>query len=435
MASASEKQAFIENIAVIVQKYAPQYNIAVCSPIIAQACKESAFGTSELALRAFNYFGLKFKTNRCPSALAYPYYKDGSEQNPDGSYTTSAMQWFQFANMDACVKGYFDFINIARYSNLKNVTDPKTYCDLIKEDGYATSLTYATSLYNDYIVKYDLQKYDKKGETMTTYKVAINAGHWNGNAKGVPSSMPILGGTREFTLNERVVSKVVELLKPYPNIEVMLNYDPTGNSKIELEQRVSQANKAKVNLYLSVHHNGGINGGDGGGTVVYYYQGNTKNKNQATKLYNEIKSRTGLKGNRSNPICGTRNLYEINASYMDAFLIECAFMDSRTDVYYIARDTWAQSVASGIVAFILSESGTPANGTPAVNTPSVAPVSMAVNYRIKVYQPINVYSDANKGKVNMVVKSGVYTIVEERGNMGLLKSKAGWIDLGTVNKL
>lgn len=40
------KQEFIEAIAGYVKKYAPMFDIGVCSPIIAQACLESAYGTS-----------------------------------------------------------------------------------------------------------------------------------------------------------------------------------------------------------------------------------------------------------------------------------------------------------------------------------------------------------------------------------------------------
>ena len=53
------KAEFIEKIAALIIKHAPTYGIAVHSPIIAQAILESAYGTSELAKNANNYFGLK----------------------------------------------------------------------------------------------------------------------------------------------------------------------------------------------------------------------------------------------------------------------------------------------------------------------------------------------------------------------------------------
>ena len=114
---------FIDDIAKYVAKYAPSYGICVYSPIIAQAILESASGTSELAKNCNNFFGLKYRGNRCKTALPTPYEKRGSEQKPDGSYVVTVMYWYQFATMEKGVVGYFDFINIANYANLKGITD------------------------------------------------------------------------------------------------------------------------------------------------------------------------------------------------------------------------------------------------------------------------------------------------------------------------
>ena len=158
---------FIEDIAKYVIKYAPKYNIKVCSPIIAQAILESASGTSELAVNAHNYFGLKYRQRRCSTCTGV-YYKVGSEQNADGSYTSSTMKWCKFDNMEDGVIGYFDFINIKNYENLKNVEDPKTYLENIKKDGYATSLKYVDDLMM-VIKRYDLTKYDKAEEEIKKF--------------------------------------------------------------------------------------------------------------------------------------------------------------------------------------------------------------------------------------------------------------------------
>ena len=158
---------FIERIAMYVQRYAPSYSIEVHSPIIAQAILESGKGTSELALNANNFFGLKYREGRCKTCIGI-YHKVGSEQNPDGSYTSSAMKWCKFADMENGVIGYFDFINIKNYANLKGVSDPKTYLELIKADGYATSLKYVDNLMA-VIEKYDLRKYDKKEDSDMAY--------------------------------------------------------------------------------------------------------------------------------------------------------------------------------------------------------------------------------------------------------------------------
>lgn len=162
---------FIEAIGACVQNYAPQYGICVHSPIIAQAVLESARGTSELAVNANNYFGLKYKLGRCPTATG-SYTKVGSEQKADGTYASATMQWFAFPDMEACVRGYFDFINNSRYANLKGVTDPGEYLKNIRADGYATSLKYVDNLMA-VIREYDLIRFDgKKVESMSNSTLA-----------------------------------------------------------------------------------------------------------------------------------------------------------------------------------------------------------------------------------------------------------------------
>lgn len=52
----------------------------------------------------------------------------------------------KFPNMESGVQGYFDFINNANHSNLKGVTNPKTYLETIKKYGYATRLKYVDNL-------------------------------------------------------------------------------------------------------------------------------------------------------------------------------------------------------------------------------------------------------------------------------------------------
>lgn len=164
-------QEFITKIAGYIQKYAPKYDIRVVSPVIAQAVLESGYGTTELAVNANNYFGLKYREGRCKTCIGI-YYKVGSEQNADGSYTSSAMQWCKFKDMENGVIGYFDFINISNYSNLKGVTEPRRYLENIKADGYATSLKYVDNLMR-VINTWDLTKYDKEVTNMSNSPLVV----------------------------------------------------------------------------------------------------------------------------------------------------------------------------------------------------------------------------------------------------------------------
>lgn len=151
------QKAFIEEIAPLVQKHAPAYGIEVYSPIIAQAILESGWGQSKLAKNNHNYFGLKTGTK-----WTGPYVVlTTSEEYTPGTHTTIKAKFRSYSNMSEGVKGYFDFISLARYKNLKGVTDPREYLENIKKDGYATASNYVSELM-EVIGKYGLTKYDKQ---------------------------------------------------------------------------------------------------------------------------------------------------------------------------------------------------------------------------------------------------------------------------------
>lgn len=149
-------QEFIQNIAFYVQKYAPQYGIKVHSPIIAQAILESGWGQSKLASVYHNYFGLTCGTGWTGKSVNM---KTCEEYTP-GQKTNITQNFRVYDSMDAGVRGYFEFIQYPRYKNLKGVTDPKKYLEMIKDDGYATASDYVSAVYN-IVTGYHLTEYDK----------------------------------------------------------------------------------------------------------------------------------------------------------------------------------------------------------------------------------------------------------------------------------
>ena len=151
----SRKQ-FVIQIAGYVRKYAPQYGIKVYSPIIAQAIHESGWGESSLSAKYHNYFGLKCGTLWTGKSVNL----STKEEYSAGSLTTIRSNFRVYDNMEQGVKGYFEFIQLPRYSNLKGVTSAKQYLTNIKNDGYATGYLYVDhtmALVN----MYDLTQFDK----------------------------------------------------------------------------------------------------------------------------------------------------------------------------------------------------------------------------------------------------------------------------------
>lgn len=150
------ERKFVLQIANYVRYYAPQYNIKVYSPIIAQAILESGWGKSSLSYKYHNYFGLKCGTLWKGKSVNL----STSEEFTIGTYTSIRDNFRVYDNMETGVKGYFDFIQLTRYSNLKGVTDPKKYLTNIKNDGYATSSSYVKNCMS-LINTYNLTQFDK----------------------------------------------------------------------------------------------------------------------------------------------------------------------------------------------------------------------------------------------------------------------------------
>lgn len=218
------KESFIKEISVLIQKYIKIYGYPFASPIIAQACLESGYGTSELAVNANNFFGIKYSTaKRVPSSKGY-YVKVGSEQNADGSYVSSVMKWCKFDSMEDCVKGYFEFLNngYGRYTNLKTAKSPEEYIQLIRTDGYATSLKYIQNVQktmnDNHLTKYD-------GVITPTVYYVINCGSYTNLAnaedllrrlqeKGITASIKKIGNLWKVRVGRHNhISKAEELAK------------------------------------------------------------------------------------------------------------------------------------------------------------------------------------------------------------------------------
>ena len=187
------------------------------------------------------------------------------------------------------------------------------------------------------------------------FKIALSAGHYKYTAgkRCMKSLDP--NETREWILNDRIADRVEKLLMQYEGYELLRVDDTTGEKGISLDVRTSNANKFKADVYISIHHNAGINGGKGGGIVAYTYtKVGTATKEWQKELYNALIAHTGLKGNRSTPL-QTANYAECRQTSMPAVLLELGFMDSATDVPIILTEDYATKCAEAIVEVIVKK--------------------------------------------------------------------------------
>ena len=161
--------------------------------------------------------------------------------------------------------------------------------------------------------------------------------------------------TREWVLNDRICDKIENKLKAYDGIEILRLDDTTGQKGISLAERSNASNKWGADLYLAIHHNAGINGGSGGGVVAYVYTKPSAVELEWQKLfYNAVIGKTGLKGNRATPLA-KGNLHECREPKAPAILLECGFMDSKTDVPIILTEDFAEKVATACVEVIVKK--------------------------------------------------------------------------------
>ena len=179
--------------------------------------------------------------------------------------------------------------------------------------------------------------------------IALDAGHYLGTPgkRCLKSIDP--AETREWTLNARIADKVGVLLKGY-RCQTMRTDDVTGQKDVTLARRNNTANNLGAAVLVSFHHNAGINGGSGGGLVVYIHpDAGAEARVLQEAVYRHVAARTGLVGNRANPMATANHQITRNAQ-QPAVLIEFGFMDSTMDTPIILTEEFADQAARGVVA-------------------------------------------------------------------------------------
>lgn len=228
MATAKQVEDFISQIAPLIQKYAKQYGYKVASPIIAQACCESAFGTSSLGYKYHNYFGMKCGSNWKGKSVNLAT----KEEYKVGTLTDIKANFRAYDSMEEGVKGYFEFINKTRYANLKTATTPKQYLEMIKSDGYATSSTYVNTNMN-LVNKYVLTKYD-------TISTSIYYGKYMGSSTKIDEVFKTIGVNSKYIGNKT-------LRKPIAEANGITNYNGLAEQNLKLIDLAKQGKLKKVN--------------------------------------------------------------------------------------------------------------------------------------------------------------------------------------------
>ena len=156
----------------------------LASVSLAQFILESGYGKSELAQNANNIFGMKCSlSGNTWSGSSWDgksnYTKKTQEQNPDGSMVTITADFRKYSCIEDSIADHSAYLLGAkngsklRYAGLKGCTDYKKAVQIIKDGGYATSLTYVEKLIS-IIERWNLTQYDAKdsgGAVIRWYRV------------------------------------------------------------------------------------------------------------------------------------------------------------------------------------------------------------------------------------------------------------------------
>lgn len=164
MATAAQVKAFIGQIAPLAVEICNSKTKKVLPSVcIAQACCESAYGTSQKMIKANAVFGIKVGKSKVHFGTAWndKAYSTKTKECYDGkTYTTITDMFRAYDSIRDAVEDYYDMLgNCSRYAGCIGVTNYTSAITAIKNGGYATSPTYIGTI-TSIIKKYNLAQYD-----------------------------------------------------------------------------------------------------------------------------------------------------------------------------------------------------------------------------------------------------------------------------------
>lgn len=256
---------------------------------------------------------------------------------------------------------------------------------------------------------------------MATKKIALDAGH---GLKTPGKQTPT--GIKEWTLNDKVRDKVVEMLKDY-DVEIIHTDNNEGKTDESLTARLSRYRKANVDAFVSIHHNA-LTGKWNSATGIETYT--DKNPTAAdTKLAKAIHTRLVKNTKMRDRGIKKEDFYVINQDRIPAILCELGFMDNKQDYASMTSEAGqtarAKAIAEGLIEFLNLKIRVDSNAVVSLFKIKVANVEKGdvLNIRKEPNADATItgklaYNDPN-----------IYTIIETYKGWGKLKSGIGWVNL------
>lgn len=151
MATKTQIQNFINTLGPIVNKVVKElgYGNAQIQTCIAQACCESAYGTSSIMVNANAVFGIK--ADKGWVNAGHKFFNAKTKECYDGKTYVGIVDGFRaYDSIEEGIRDYFKLLSYPRYNKCLTKTNVKDCITEIKNGGYATSPTYINTIVSIY---------------------------------------------------------------------------------------------------------------------------------------------------------------------------------------------------------------------------------------------------------------------------------------------
>ena len=251
-------------------------------------------------------------------------------------------------------------------------------------------------------------------------KILIMAGHSQNGYAGSGASKYI----NESNETRRLGPKVVQYLKAVGVDADYIQHDKPRTSNYLKEQVDKANNMGTYDCVVQLHFNAGSSDPNSNTTGTETYYASSKGKVFSDRVNAKLSTLFKDRGSKKD----TKGLYWLKYTKCPSILVEVCFVDDKDDarIYLNNIDKVAQLIAEGLA-----------------NKTVVQPVQPDDSFKVRIIysgsEGLNIRENAsyNSKVVGQVHCGEVFTIVETKNNMGLLKSKLGWISLSSkyVKKL
>lgn len=222
------------------------------------------------------------------------------------------------------------------------------------------------------------------------YSVELVCGHGKSTDGSWDSGCAYKGDT-EAALMFPITQKAAYYLRTQ-NITVHTDVDTGENNNMNMIRSVQEANKKKVDVYVSLHcdwYKAPT------GTLPLYVS--AEGKNLAIAINKRVMADTGI---TTRGVTKRTDLHELNATNMVACVYECGSIRYDKSKWDEAKeiDTWGKAIAKGICDYLGVTFKDPEKEAASTIKPATTPTTEKVDYSKKISSKVVTASIKEKGK-------------------------------------